>query len=111
MLFTSIIMMMLSIVLSGVSEWHWADPAIQKTKAEFYGTPIVNEVQSLEGKVFAPQAFVITEQRILVYDKDGKVYALDGIKLDSIKPEQLTVASNITYTVYQKGGQMLFGKL
>jgi len=101
----------LGLLVLVVAEWHFVTPAEQKTKAEFYGAPIVSEVQSLEGKVFTPQAFVVTEQHILVYDKDGKVYALDGIKLDGIKPEQLMVSSNITYTVYQKGGQMLFGKL
>lgn len=105
------VMLLLTFAMIGVSEWHWAMPARQKAKAEFYGVPIVSVVQSLEGKVFTPQAFVVTEQHILVYDKDGKVYALDWIKLDGIKPEQLTVASNITYTVYQKGGQMFFGKL
>lgn len=101
----------LTFAVTAVSKWHWVMPAKQKAKAEFYGAPIVSEFQSFEGKVFTPQAFVVTEQHILVYDKDGKVYTLDGIKLDGIKPEQLTVASNITYTVYQKGGQMFFGKL
>lgn len=104
-------LMVLAILILLVAKWHFEYPAEQKTQAKFYGAPIVSEVQSLEGKVFKPQAFVVTEQRILVYDKDGKVYALDGIKLDGVTPEQLTVSSNVTYTVYQKGGQLLFGKL
>ena len=104
--------MIWSLMVISVSVLHFVVPAKDEAKAEFIGTPIVNEVQSLEGKVFTPQAFVVTEKRILVYDKDGKVYALDGIRLDDgLKPEQLAVASNITYTVYQKGGQLLFGKL
>lgn len=104
-------LLVVTMMVIAVSKWHWAMPAKREAKAEFYGAPIVCEVQSIEGKVFTPQAFVVTENRILVYDKDNKVYALDGIKLDGLKPEQLAVGSNITYTVYQKGGQLLFGKM
>ena len=101
---------LLTVAVIGASIWHWAMPAKEKAKAEFYGTPIVHRIQNLEGKVFTPLAFVVTEYRILLYDKDGKVYALDGIKLDGTVPEELTVASNISYTVYQKDGQLMFGK-
>lgn len=101
----------LSVMILASAKWHFEIPARQDAQSKFYGAPIVNEVRNLEGQVFKPQAFVITEQRILVYNEDGKVYALDGIRLDGIKPEQLVVSSNITYTVYQKGGQLLFGTL
>jgi hypothetical protein len=104
-----LLMLVLAVLASAI--WNFEVPAGEKAKAKFYGTPITSEVQSLEGKVFNPQAFVVTEHRVLVYDKDDKVYALDGIKLDDITPEQLIVASNVTYAVYQKGGQMFFGKL
>ncbi len=66
----------------------------------------------LDGHTFTPLAFTITEHRILVYDKDEKVYALDGIKLDNgLTPETLTVGTNISYTVFTKAGQLYFGKL
>jgi len=104
-------LMVLVMLVTAVTKLSWEIPTEQKTQAKFYGAPIVSEVQNLEGKVFKPQAFVVTEQRVLVYDKDGKVYALDGIHLDGLTSEQLVVASNVTYTVYQKGGYLLFGKL
>jgi hypothetical protein len=50
-------------------------------------------------------AALVAIEHILVYDEDGKVYALDGIALDDIKPEQLGVATNATYQVYQTNGQ------
>ena len=85
-------------------------PAEEKVKQKLYGTPIT-EVKNIEGKVFMPQAFVITSQRILIYDKDGKVYSLDGIQLDGMKPEQLAVTENTTYTVYRKNDKLFFSKM
>ena len=93
-----------------VSHWHLVEPAKVKTKEQFYGAPITG-VDNLEGKMFTPQAFVITAQHILVYDKNGKVYSLDGIHLDGMRPEQLVVAEDISYTVYRKGDKLFFGKL
>jgi len=108
---TLIGLMVLNVLVVFVIQWYWVKPTEEKAKQEFYGTPIA-EVKQLEGKVFTPQAFVITDQRILVYDKDGKVYSLDGIQIaDGMKPEQLTVSEDTRYTVYRKGEKLFFGKL
>lgn len=79
---------------------------------ESYGIPITMTLHDFNGKNFTPQAFIVTAQHTLVYDYDGKVYALDGIKLeDGLKPETLTVGTNVSYTVYTKAGQLFFGRL
>ena len=94
------------------SVWLLVDPARESAKINSYGIPIVQQSKNLDGHTFNPSAFTITEHRILVYDKDEKVYALDGIKLeDGLKPETLTVGTNISYTVYTKAGQLYFGRL
>ena len=82
---------------------------IQIGREETQGIPIAS---NLESKTFTPLAFVITEHRILVYDKNEKVYALDGIKLDrDLTPETLTVGTNVSYTVFTKAGQLYFGRV
>lgn len=87
-------------------------PNVAEARREYHGSPIINELHSFEGRHFTPQAFVITENRILIYDRDNRVYALDGIKLENgLVPEKLTVSTNTTYIVYRKGDQLLFGKL
>ena len=79
-----------------------------QTRETYYGVPISGS-DNLQGKVFHPRAVVVSTQfsveRILIYDEDRKVYALDGIVLDNIKPEQLLAATNATYQVYQTNGQ------
>ena len=83
-----------------------------RARAREYGVPIINGYERLTDKTFTPLAFTITEHRILVYDKDEKVYALDGIKLDNdLTPETLTVGTNISYTVFTKAGQLYFGRV
>jgi hypothetical protein len=80
-------------------------------REQFTGLPVTNHVDMV-GKVFNPQTFIVNEHRTMVYDKDGKVYALDGIKLESgLTTETLTVGTNISYVVYPKGGQLFFGRL
>ena len=101
------------IMLSVYGEIHYAWPAREKGRQEGLketsGMPIVSKI---EGHVFTPLAFVITEHRILVYDKDEKVYALDSIKLDkSLTPETLTVGTNISYTVFNKAGQLYLSRM
>jgi len=91
----------------------YKEPALQdgirKGIAQAEGNPIAS---GLEHHNFTPLAFVITEHRILVYDKDEKVYALDGIKLDKdLTPETLTVGTNVSYTVFTKAGQLYFGRV
>ena len=89
--------------------WPSKEIGRQQGREEATGLPINSKV---DGHVFTPLAFVITEHRILVYDKDEKVYALDGIKLeDGLKPETLTVGTNVSYVVYTKAGQLYFGRL
>jgi len=89
--------------------WPAQEKGRQQGREEVTGLPISSKV---DGHVFTPLAFIITEHRILVYDKDEKVYALDGIRLeDGLKPETLTVGTNISYTVYTKNNQLYFGRL
>ena len=89
-------------------EMHWKQKGFEQGRLESTGMPSTN----LVGRTFVPLAFVVTERHTLVYDKDEKVYALDGIKLeDGLKPETLTVGTNISYTVYTKAGQLYFGRL
>lgn len=92
-------------------QFQLVDPARQQGKVESRGAPISDRFQSLVGMVFHPQAIIVTEHHILIYDKNEMVYVLDGIHLDGVSPEQLPVATNSTYTVYMKGDRKLFGKL
>jgi hypothetical protein len=63
------------------------------------------------GHRFVPQAFVVTEKQTLLYDKDGKVYSLNGIRMDKdLNAETLTVGTNM-YTIYLKGDELYFGSL
>src|ERR1700722_5666767 len=71
-----IVFLALIVSLMAIGNWAWVNPAKNDAKSEFYGTPIINQAENLEGKVFVPQAFVVTGKHILVYDKDGKVYSL-----------------------------------
>jgi len=74
-------------------------------QSDFYGVPIVNARQNIVGRLFRPQAVIVMNRRILLYDVDGKVYALDGVKLDGVTPADLK--ADELYRVYQKYDQLL----
>jgi hypothetical protein len=82
--------------------------AIIITRKRSYGLPIVNSGGSLIGKVFHPRACVLVGgliPRILIYDEDCKIYALDGIILDSVSPEQLATNYGAAWMVFQTNNQ------
>jgi hypothetical protein len=111
MTWITIPIIIICINLYGAIHWGWPErtKGYQEGIKKSNGLPITSQI---EGHIFSPLAFVITEHRILVYDKDEKVYALDGIKLDKdLTPETLTVGSNISYTVFTKAGQLYFGRV
>jgi hypothetical protein len=109
--FLAIIIFWFVVIAYGGIYWGWPE----KTKGYNAGVKQASGLPiniGLDGHIFTPLAFVITEHRILVYDKDEKVYALDGIKLDNgLAPETLTVGTNISYVVFTKAGQLYFGRL
>ena len=105
--FKVIAMIVISVNILG--NLHFRLPIENKFDTIGNGIPIK---QNLEGMKFTPQAFVVTAKHVLIYNSDGKIYSLDGVKFaDSLSPEKLPVGSNVVYTVYSKAEQLYFDKL
>jgi hypothetical protein len=86
-----------------------ADPVSEKAAKENIGRPIIQQSYSLEGKVFTPQAIVVLSNRVLIYNNDSRVYALDGIRLEKgFDPAFAPIGTN-RYVVYRKLDNLYFG--
>lgn len=107
----SIMLVCVAIVIFGTFHYEYPErvEAKEAGRLEALGMPI-----SIipEGSVFVPRAFVITDQHTLIYNKDGKVYDLVNIHLEKgLTTESLDIGTNVTYTVFRRGQQLLLGKL
>lgn len=86
-------------------------PAEKRTRQEYYGTPIVSRLQNFEGKYFNPLAFFVMKDRILMYNEDNRVYALDGLELENgLTSTNLVAGIMDIYVVYRKDGKLIFGR-
>jgi hypothetical protein len=91
------------------------DPAYAIGKAQAWGVPKnppEANFANWQNWNFTPQAFVITEKKLLLYETNGKVYDLTGLPLEpGLSLSNLSVGSNVVYTVYSKGSNWFLGKL
>lgn len=101
------------IILTALAECLLITPAVETRRKVYSGVPITTEFQSLEDHKFSPLAFIVTlDKPVLIYNSDGKVYSLDGIRMEKgLVPGNLEVGIGITYTVYRKSGKLVFGRV
>lgn len=77
------------------------------------GLPITRNDVSYNDRTFQPQAVMKVGQSVLIIDPDNRVYSLDGVKFEEgLSPTNILSGTNdlYRYIVYNKGGDLYFGK-